>query len=179
MSSSLTSSSLYTSTVQPGPSGSLCQCIAPSPSSSSNFLSIFRQLCISCFCTLSTPHDSGCSSIPLIPLLPLTLSGFFNRMPELFEADALNYFTLSCFILRILSGFMNPTLTYLTLSGSLDYLLCDPMALTHGMAFILPITRTPALASSFLSGRAYPSLSFLPPLSLVDAHSNYVRSTSL
>ena len=65
--SSLTSSSLYTSTVQPGPSGFLCQCSVPSPPSSSNYLPFFRPLCISCFCTLPTPHDSGCFSVPPDP----------------------------------------------------------------------------------------------------------------
>ena len=85
-------------------------------------------------------------------------------MPEVFEPGALNYYTLSRFILWILSVFRNPTLTHLPLFGSLDSPLYDLIALTPGLAFFFLMTRTPAVASSFLSGRAYASPSF-PPLS--------------
>ena len=47
----------------------------------------------------------------------------------------------------------------------LDSLLCNLIAPTSGLAFFLPIRRTVA-ALSFSSGRAYPSLNFLPRLSL-------------
>ena len=47
-------SSLYTSTSQSGPSGPLCYCSAPTPSSPSNLLSPFRPLPIFSFCTLTT-----------------------------------------------------------------------------------------------------------------------------
>ena len=59
------------------------------------------------------------------------------------------------------------SLTHLPLSGSLDSVLCDLIAPTPILAFFLRIPRTLAVASSFLSGRAYPSLSFLPPPSLL------------
>ena len=49
-------------------------------------------------------------------------------------------------------------------SGFLDSLLCDPMAPTLDLVFFLLMSQTLAVASSFSSGRAYPSLSFLPPL---------------
>ena len=51
-----------------------------------------------------------------------------------------------------------------TLSGFLDSLLCNLIALTFGLAFILAMTHTLAAASSFSSGRANP-LNFLSPLS--------------
>ena len=70
MSSSLGSSSLNTSTVQPGRSGPPCQCSAPTSPSFSNLLPSFRPLRISSLCTLSTPKVSGCFSILLLPLPP-------------------------------------------------------------------------------------------------------------
>ena len=48
----------------------------------------------------------------------------------------------------------------------LDSLLCDPMAPTPDPVFFLLMSQTLAAASSFSSGKAYPSLSFLPPLFL-------------
>ena len=44
--------------------------------------------------------------------------------------------------------------------------LCVLIVPTPGLAFSLLIPRTLAAASSFSSGRAYPSLNFLPPLFL-------------
>ena len=49
---------------------------------------------------------------------------------------------------------------------SLDSLLCDPMTPTPDLVFFLLMSQTLAAASSFSSGRAYPSLNFLPPLFL-------------
>ena len=72
----------------------------------------------------------------------------------------ISFYPLTLFVFR------NPTLIYLPLSGSLDSLLCDPMALTPDLAFFLLMSQTLVAASSFSSGRAYPSLSFLPPLFL-------------
>ena len=60
----------------------------------------------------------------------------------------------------------NLTLIYLSLFRSLDSLLCDPMAPTPDLVFFLLMSQTLAAASSFSSSRAYPSLSFLPPLFL-------------
>ena len=102
----------------------------------------------------------------LFSLAPLTRFRFFNGMPEVFEPGALNYNTLSRFILWILSVFRNPILTRPSLSKSLDTLLCNLIALTTCLAFFLPMTRTLVVAISFLSSRANPSQNFLPPLSL-------------
>ena len=98
----------------------------------------------------------------LPPLLPLTLSGFFNGMLEVFEPGALNYFIFYRPIQSTLYASRNPILT--PLSGFLDFLLCVLIAPTPGLAFSLVMPRTPAAASSFSSGRAYPFLNFLPPL---------------
>ena len=102
----------------------------------------------------------------LPPLLPLTLSGFFNGMLEVSVPGALNYFIFYRPIQSILSASRNPILILLPLSGSQDFLFCVLIALTPGLAFSLLIPRTPAAASSFPSGRAYPFLNFLSPLFL-------------
>ena len=108
----------------------------------------------------------GITSAPPAFSTPLTLSGFFNGMMEVFEPGALNYFTFFCPILLTLSAFRNPILTPLPLSEFLDSLLCALIAPTPGLAFSLPMPRTLAAALSFSSGRAYPFLNFLPPFSL-------------
>ena len=108
----------------------------------------------------------GCPSAPPASSNPLTLSGFFNGMLEVFEPEALNYFTFSRPILSTLSVSRNPILTHLPLSGFLDSLLCALIAPTPGLAFSLLMTCTLAATLSFSSGRAYPFLNFLPPLFL-------------
>ena len=110
------------------------------------------------------PHHRPLLLAVLLRLLPL--SGFFNGMQEVFEPKALNYFTFFRPILSTLSASRNPILTHLPLSGFLDYLLCVLVAPTPGLAFSLVLPHTLAAASSFLSGRAYLSLNFLPPLFL-------------
>ena len=101
----------------------------------------------------------------LLPsLLPLTVSRFFNGMLEVFKPGALNYFTFSRPIMSTLFASGNPILT--PLSEFLDSLLCSLIAPTPGLAFSLLMTRTLAVALSFLSGRTYPFLNFLPPLFL-------------
>ena len=102
------------------------------------------------------------SSVPPASTPPLALSRFFNGMLEVFEPGALNYFTCFRPILSTLSAFRNPILTPLPLSGFLDSLLCTLIAPTPGLAFSPPIPRTLAAALSFLSGRVYLSLNFLP-----------------
>ena len=102
----------------------------------------------------------------LPPLLPLTLSGFFNGMLEVSAPGALNYFTFSHPIQSTLSASRNPISTLLPLSGFLDSLLCVLIAPTPGLAFSLLMPRTPAAVMSFSSGRAYSFLNFLPPLFL-------------
>ena len=76
----------------------------------------------------------------LPPLLPLTLSGFFNGMLEVFEPGALNYFTFSRPILLTFSVSRNPIITLLPLSGFLDSLLCVLIAPTPGLACSLDAT---------------------------------------
>ena len=86
----------------------------------------------------------------LLPLLPpLTLPGFSNGMLEVFEPEALNYFTFLRPILLILSVSRNPILTLLPLSEFLDSLLCLLIAPTPGLAFSLLMPRTLAAVSSF------------------------------
>ena len=100
----------------------------------------------------------------LLPLLLLTRSEFFNGMLEVFEPEALNCYSLSRLIMLTLSVSSNPTLTHLPLSKSLDFLLCDLTTPTPDLTFFFPMPPRPA--SSLSSGSAYPSLNFLPPLSL-------------
>ena len=102
----------------------------------------------------------------LLPPLPLTLSGFFNGMLEVFVPGALNYSTFSRPILSTLSAFRNPILTPLPVSGFLGSLLCALIVPTPCLAFSLLIPRTLAAALSFSSGRGYLFLNFLPPLFL-------------
>ena len=80
---------------------------------------------------------------------------------------ALNYYTLSRVILLNLYVSRDLTFTRHSLSGFLNYLLCDGIAPTPGLAFPLLMPRTAAVAaaaaSSFSSSRAYP-LNFLSRL---------------
>ena len=124
-----------------------------------------------------SPHSCvpGCFSVPPASSSSLTRLRIFNGMMEVSNPEALNYYTLSCLILWIQSEARNPTVTHLPLSGSLNSPLCDLIALTPGLAFFLPMTRTLAAASSFSSGKAYPSISFLSPLSSLDPYSDYAE----
>ena len=101
----------------------------------------------------------------LFSLLPLTSSEFFNEMLAVSEPEALNCYIFSRPIPLTLFASRNPILTHLPLSGFLDFLLCNLIAPTPGLAFSLMMPRTLAAASSFLSGRVYPFLNFLLPLS--------------
>ena len=102
----------------------------------------------------------------LPPLLPQTLSGFFDEMLEVSVPGAAHYFIFYRPIQSTLSASRNPILTPLPLFGFLDSLLCVLIAPTPGLAFSLLIPRTPAAALSFSSGRAYLFLNFLPPFFL-------------
>ena len=102
----------------------------------------------------------------LLSLLTLTLSGFSNGMLKVSEPGALNYFTFSRPIQSTLSTSRNPILTLLPLSGFLDSLLCVLIAPTPGLAFSVLMPLMLATALSFLSGKAYLFLNFLPPLFL-------------
>ena len=99
-------------------------------------------------------------------LFSLTPSGFFNGMLGVSKPGALNWNTLFCLIPLTLFVSRNLTLIYLPLSGFLDSLLCDLMAPTPNLVFFLLMSHTLAAASSLSSGRAFPSMSFLPPLFL-------------
>ena len=102
----------------------------------------------------------------LLPPLPLTPREFFNRMLEVFEPEALNYFTFFRSILLTLSVSKNPIITHLIFSRFLDSLLCVLIAPTPGLAFSLLMPPTLVAVSSFTLGRAYPFLNSLPPLFL-------------
>ena len=153
------SSDMYTSTIQSSPSSA--NAALPPPPSSSNFLSPVGSFCIF---YLTTVPCSWLSFYASCLLSPLTLSGFSNRMLEVFEPGALNYFTFFRPILLTLSISWNPISTPLPLFGFLDILLCHLIAPTPSLAFSLLMPRMLAEASSFSSGRAYLSLNFLPPL---------------
>ena len=82
----------------------------------------------------------------------LTPSGFFIGMLGVSKPGALNYYTLFRLIpltLYTLYISRNLTLIHLPLFGSLDSLLCDPMALTPDLIFFLPMSQTLAAASHF------------------------------
>ena len=96
----------------------------------------------------------------------LTPSGLFNGMLGVSEPGALNCYSLFRLIPLTLFVSRNLTLICRPLSGFVDSLLCDLIASTPGLVFFLLMSQTLAAASSFSSGRAYPSLSFLPSLFL-------------
>ena len=157
------SSDMYTSTVQSGPP-SANAALSPHPHLQTSYPPSAH--------FISSPFPSHhrpllvAVLLRLLPPLPLTLSGFFNGMLEVFEPGALNYFTFFRPILSTLPAFRNSILTPLPLSGFLDSLLCVLIAPTPGLAFSLLIPRTLAAALSFSSGRACLYLNFLPPLFL-------------
>ena len=160
---SLDSSYMYTATVQSGPR-SANAALSPHP----RLQISYPHLPILYLLPLPLHHRPLLLAVllPLLPPLPLILSGFFNGMLEVFEPGALNYFAFFCSILLTLSAFRNPILAHLSLSGFLDSLLLILIAPTPGLAFSLVMPRTLAAALSFSSGRTYPSLNFLPPLFL-------------
>ena len=90
------------------------------------------------------PHAPGCwlflfTSCFLFPSrIP---PGFFNGMLGVFEPGALNCYTLFRLIQLTLFVSRNLTLINLPLSGSLDSLLCDLIAVTPGLVFFLLMSR--------------------------------------
>ena len=154
------SSDMYTSPVQSGP---------PLLMLYSRLQTSYPPLALFISSPSAPPPPSltpGCPSAPSFSSSPLSLSGFFNGMLEVFEPGALSYFTFFRPILSILSAFRNPILIHLPLSGFLDSLLCVLIAPTPGLALSLLMTRTLAAALSLSSGMAYLFLNFLPPLFL-------------
>ena len=110
---------------------------------------------------LLPPHHRPLLLAVLVRLLsPLTLSGFSNEVLEVFEPEALNYFSFFCPILLTLSVSRNPILTHLPFFRLLDSLIAP----TPGLAFSLVMPGTLAAVSSFSSAKAYRSQNFLPPL---------------
>ena len=132
------------------------------------FKSFIRRRPILYLLTLPPYHRPLHPAVLLRLLLsfPLTPSGFFNGMQEVFKPEALNVVTFFRPILLTLSVSRNPILTHLPFSGFLDALLCVLIAPTPGLAFSLLMPRTLAAVSSFLSQRTYLFLNFLPPLFL-------------
>ena len=130
------SSDTYTSTVKSGPS-SANAALLPHP----RLQTSYPHLPILYLLPLPSHHRPLLLAILLHllpPLLPLTLSGFFNGMLEVFEQGALNYFTFFHSILSTLSAFRNPILTHLPLSGFLDSLFCVLIAPTPGLSSLDP-----------------------------------------
>ena len=158
------SSDMYISTVESGtPSANAA--LSPHPRLQTSYPPSAHYL----FPPFALPPPSLAPGYPSAPPAfspPLTLSGFFSGMLEVFEPGALNYFTFFRPIVSTLSASRNPILPYLPLSEFLDSLLCVLIASTPGLAFSPPIPRTLAAALSFSSDRANPSVSFLSPLFL-------------
>ena len=91
------------------------------------------------------------------------------------QPGALNYYTLFRLIPLTLFISRNRSSIHLPLSGSLDFLLCNPMAPTPDLVFFLLMSQMLAATSSFSSSIAYSSLSFLPPLSSLGPYSDYAE----
>ena len=121
-------------------------------------------------CSAPSPPSLAPGRPSTPPLLPLTLSGFFNGMLEVFDPGALNYFTFSRPILSTLSASRNPILT--PLSGFLDSLLCVLIAPTP----ILSSDTTHASGGVVIFVRQGLSFSELSTFSLssLDSYYDYV-----
>ena len=159
------SSDMYTSTVESAPLPSANAALSPHPYLQTSYPPSAHYISPLSAC----PPPSLAPGYPSAPPAfspPLTFSGFFNGMLEVFEPGALNYFTFFRLILSISSAFRNPILTPLPLFGFLGSLLCALIAPTPDLAFSLLMRHMLATALSFLSGRAYLFLHFLPPLFL-------------
>ena len=166
MPSSSDSSSLYTSTAQSDISGLPLLIEHSRHILAFKPLTFFRPLCIFVLCTLTIASCSRLSIYVSCSPSPLTPLGFFNGMLGVSELGALNFYTLFCLIPLTLFVSKNLTLIHLPLFGFLDSLLCNLIAPTPGLAFFLQMPRMLAAASSYSSGRAHSSRSFLPPLFL-------------
>ena len=137
---------MYTSTVQS--SSSSANAALPSyPRLQTSYppVALFCTFSLCLLITVSCSWVSFCASC-LLP--PDSVSGFCNRMLEVFEPEALNYFTFFSSNLSILSVSRNPILTH-------------PHLVIFGFS-ALRSDRTLAAVSSFWSGRAYTFLNFLP-----------------
>ena len=127
MTSSSDSSSLYTSTVPSGLSvPSTFKRLIPLPP----ILGVFPPHLHHHFLLLAV------SLHLLLPLFPLTASGFFKKMLAVSEPGALNFYTFSCRIRLTLFVFRNLTLTHLPLSGWIFCLaiLSHPLSVWHSLS---------------------------------------------
>ena len=133
--SSSDSSSLYISTFHSGPSP-LIQHTRPTLS----FKLLIPLPLTSYLLPLLLHHHLMLLAVSLhllLPLTPLTPSGFFNGMLEISEPGALKCYTFVRFIPLTLSVSRNLTLIYLPRSGYMDSLLCSLIAPAPGLAFSL------------------------------------------
>ena len=163
MTSCSDSSSWYTSIAQSSPSGLLLLMQHSHPTLAFKPLILFP---LTLYLLPLHPHHRLmllAVFLYLLLLLSDTLRGVFNGMLGVSKPGALNCYTLFRLILLTLFVSRNLILNYLPLSGSLDSLLCDLIAATPDLVFFLLMSQMLAAASSYSSGRAYPSLSFLPP----------------
>ena len=108
-------------------------------------------------------YISGCYFSLSLP--PLTCLGLFSGMLEVFEPAALNFSTLSHFILSTISVSWNPLSTRLPLSGFLATLVYNLIALSPSLAFFLLMTWMSAVISTFSSDMAFLFLNSPSPLS--------------
>ena len=136
------------------------------PTPCSKFLSLLCPFCI--FFSLC-PHHCLLLMVALLCLmlpLPPDFLKVLQRNADGLQARGTELLYFFCCISLTLSVSRNPILTHLPLFGFLVSPLCALIAPTPNLAFPLVMQRTPAAASSFLSGRAYPFLNFLLPLFL-------------
>ena len=158
---------MYTSTLQSGPL-SANAALPPHPQLQTSYPPI-------CLCPLTTVSCSWRSFYAFCFLSPLTLSGFFYRMLEVFESGALNYFTFSRLILSTLCATRNPILTHLPLFRFLDSLLCILIAPTSGLAFSPDATHASGGVVIFVrQGLSFSELT-TSSLSSLDPYSDYVE----
>ena len=167
------SSDTYTSTVQSGPP-SANAALSPHPRLQTSYPPSAHYIS-SPFALPPPSLAPGYPSAPPAFSPPLTLTGFFNGMLEVFEPGALNYSTFSRPILSILSASMNPILTLLPLSEFLSSLALRSDH-THSRSGILSPDATHA--SGVVVIFVGQGLSFSEPstssLSLLDPYSDYV-----
>ena len=117
-------------------------------------------------CTCSKWVDLRCSLLSLFKFRTLGSSHTWSFPPCFVPAcNTVTFSTVTphCNTMTPSSGLYTSTVLP---AAFLDFLLCVLITPTPGLAFSLVMPRTLAVASSFLLGRAYPSLNFLPPFSL-------------
>ena len=161
---------MYTSTVQSSPA-STNVALSPHPRLQNSYPRSAHY--ISSPSAPSPPSLApGFPSAPPASNPPLTLSGFFNRMLEVFKPGALNHFTFFRPILSTLSAFRNPILTPLPLSG-FSALRSD---CTHSRSGILSSDTTHASGGVVIFVRQGLSFSELTTSTLSSLHpySDYV-----